>query len=217
MGRQTFGHRDIAEYSMAPPSRANGHAKRGRKIAARASRCALGLVAVFLLAQAALGAETVQGRVTKVVDGDTVWVTDTLEKPRKVRLVGIDAPERKQPWGEEARRILADRILGEPVAMEIAGYDRLWKRDLAVLYHRGMNVNLWLIQAGAAWAYRGRPNDCPPALRREIEAAEMEARAAARGLWADANGVPPDEHRRLSRSRQRVRGQPSGEQNGQER
>ena len=215
MSIKSVGHQNGVVQPMALRLHPSGHFERVGGIAARASRCALGLVAVFLLVQAALGAQTVEGKVTKVWDADSVWVTDAMGKRWRVRLVGIDAPELGQSGGEEARRVLADRVLGEPVTMEVVGYDG-WKRGLGILYHRGMNVNLWLIQGGVAWTYRGRPNNCPPALRREIEAAETEARAAARGLWADANAVPPDVQRRMTRSPERARGQPSGEQRQKE-
>ena len=149
---------------------------------------------------AGLAAQRVEGRVTRVVDGDTVWCEDAHGTKLRIRLVGIDAPEvghlrngggstPGQPYGEEARRALTARVLREAVTLEVYGRDR-YHRILGVVYLGPTNVNLWLVESGLAWAYKGGRNDAPATVRERIEAAEHEARRARRGLWADGNPDP---------------------------
>ncbi len=174
-----------------------------------------GGIQVCLLALALLGpapafaAQTIKATVTHVVNGDTAWAEDANGTKLRVRLVGIDAPEvghaRRQggrtpgqPWGEEARRLLAALVLREPVTVEVYGRDRRGP-ILGVLRRGETNVNLHLVQSGLAWFYRGGRNDAPAALMRELEAAEVEARRAVRGLWADANPEPPWRFRKRMR------------------
>lgn len=159
------------------------------------------LLFVRLSPALALAAQTVAATVTRVVDGDTLWAEDAHGTKLRIRLVGIGAPEvghpRKQggttpgqPWGEEARRVLADLVLKQPVQIEVYGRDR-YKRILAAVRHGHTNVNALLVRSGLAWYYRGGRNDAPGALKRELEAAEQEARRAVRGLWADPNPEAP--------------------------
>ena len=160
-------------------------------------------------ARLAVTAQTVPATGTRVVDGDTVGAEDAHGPKLRIRLVGIDAPEvghpRKQggstpgqPWGDEARRVLADLALKQPVELEVYGRDR-YKCILAVVRHGTTNVNELLVRSGLAWYYRGGRNDAPAALKRQREAGEADARQAQRGFWADPNPEPPWAFRRWLR------------------
>jgi len=123
------------------------------------------------------------GRVVKVHDGDTVTVLAGGVE-RRVRLVGIDAPERGQPHGNAARRGLAARVGGRVVQVIERGTDS-YGRTLGRVLVAGKDANAAQIRDGYAWVYRRFEND--PALI----AQEAEAKAAGRGLWRDREPVPP--------------------------
>lgn len=123
------------------------------------------------------------GRVVKVHDGDTVTVLAGGVE-RRVRLVGIDAPERGQPHGSAARRVLAARIGGRVVVVIESGTDS-YGRTLGRVLVAGSDANAAQVRDGYAWVYRRFEND--PALL----AQEAEAKAAGRGLWRDPEPLPP--------------------------
>ena len=123
------------------------------------------------------------GRVVKVHDGDTVTVLASGVE-RRVRLVGIDAPERGQPFGSASRRGLAARVGGRVVVVVESGTDT-YGRTLGRVLVAGEDANAAQVRDGFAWVYRRFEND--PALI----AQEAEAKAAGRGLWRDPEPLPP--------------------------
>lgn len=123
------------------------------------------------------------GRVVAVHDGDTITVLDG-DTERRVRLVGIDAPERGQPYGRAARSALSARVAGRDVSVAERGTDS-YGRTLGRVTVAGVDANAGLVRDGYAWVYRRFEND--PALI----ALEVEAKAARRGLWRDPDPVPP--------------------------
>lgn len=134
---------------------------------------------------AARAPEVWRGVVTKVSDGDTVWVQRQAPRQRvKVRLVGLDAPERCQPWGEEASAALRERVLGREVEVRRRATDA-HGRALGTLWLDGRDVGERLVREGHAWSSgwggRGGP----------YAAEEQAARVAKRGLFADARAIKP--------------------------
>jgi endonuclease YncB( thermonuclease family) len=123
------------------------------------------------------------GRVVKVHDGDTVTVLAGGGELR-VRLVGIDAPERGQPYGSASRRGLAGRVGGRAVKVIEAGIDS-YGRTLGRVLVAGTDANAAQVRDGYAWVYRRFENDVA------LIAQEAEAKAARRGLWRDPEPVPP--------------------------
>lgn len=125
-------------------------------------------------------------RVARVVDGDTVHMKDGT----KVRLYGIDTPERDQPYGKQATRLL-DKLTGPHVFVLEQATDR-YGRLVGVLYDDdGGNINLAMVCQGAAWWYqRYAPND------RDLGDCQGTARAQQLGLWAVKDPVPPWDWRR---------------------
>jgi endonuclease YncB( thermonuclease family) len=123
------------------------------------------------------------GRVVKVHDGDTVTVlVGGVE--RRVRLVGIDAPERGQPYASASRRGLAARVGGRIVKVIERGTDS-YGRTLGRVLVAGSDANAAQVRDGYAWVYRRFEND--PTLITQ----EAEAKAAGRGLWRDPEPLPP--------------------------
>jgi len=127
-------------------------------------------------AEAETEAPVLVGTVTRVIDGDGAEV-ELSSGPIEVRLHGIDAPERNQPWGEEAAAALRQRIDGREVALEPVTQDQ-YDRLVAVVYLGDENINAWLVRQGHAWAYRQYLEDP------EFCTWEGDARAVWRGLWA---------------------------------
>lgn len=150
---------------------------------------------VFGLLLLAGTAAAASGKVVSVSDGDTVKVLLQGNRQVKVRLWGIDAPESGQAFGKNAKRALAELVAGQLVDLDEKGRDR-YGRTLATVQLQGVNVNEEMVRLGWAWWYR---NYAPEA--KALEAAEIEARAAGRGLWADKGGVPPWEWRAQKRGK----------------
>lgn len=149
----------------------------------------LKIAAIFLLSFAqAIAAQTIVGRVVGVHDGDTITVLDGGKRQHRIRLAQIDAPERRQAFGERSRQSLADLVFGKEVEVEVLAIDR-YGRKVGKVRAGGMDVNLEQVRRGMAWVYRKYASD--PA----YFAIEAEARKAKRGLWAQPNPVPPWEFR----------------------
>ena len=96
---------------------------------------------------------TIQGKVVKVTDGDTVTVLDADNKKHKVRLTGIDAPERRQAYGEKSKEHLRQLVLLKDVTVQSSGTDR-YKRVLGKVLLNELDVNLEQIKQGVAWHYK---------------------------------------------------------------
>jgi endonuclease YncB( thermonuclease family) len=140
-------------------------------------RCTVLLLALFFCAPASAGS-VLPGKVTRVLDGDTIDVALSSGRVR-VRLQGIDAPEHDQPDGREARQWLQHRLIDHAVQLEPISQDR-YERMVAVVHADGAVVNEELLQAGHAWAYR---HYLRRADRHHCEL-EERARGARIGLWA---------------------------------
>lgn len=125
------------------------------------------------------GLETVS--VTKVVDGDTV----ELSNGRRLRYIGINTPERDQPYYNEATALNRQLVEGKNVQLEfdLETFDQ-YGRSLAYVWANGVLINLEIVRQGFANGYT-----VPPNIRYEAEfrRAEQEAREAGRGLWASSN------------------------------
>jgi len=124
------------------------------------------------------------GKVTRVVDADTIDVLLSSGRIR-VRLHGIDAPERDQAGGGAASAWLASQLLDQPVQLEPVSQDR-YDRLVAVVHHQGRNINRELVRNGHAWAYRRYLRNAD----RELCALEYQARRERAGLWAAAAHAP---------------------------
>lgn len=137
-------------------------------------------------------AEVFAGIVTRVSDGDTLWVrpdSAPARRPVKVRLVGLDAPERCQLHGTEATEALARRVLHRRVEVRRRATDE-HGRALGSLWLDGQDVGAQLVRDGHAWSARWRGDLGPYAVQ------EREARAARRGLFAYAAPQFPRDFRR---------------------
>ena len=134
------------------------------------------------------------GTVTRVVDGDTV-VVEAQGAVHRVRLAGIDAPEKNQPWGEAATRELRRMVVGRPVVVDWYKRDQ-WQRLIGVVRLNGEDMNLHMVDRGMAWHFKRYTAEQAPGDRELYAAAETLARIERRGLWSDPDPIPPWEWRR---------------------
>ncbi len=150
------------------------------------------LIFLSLLAFATSSA-ALSGRVTRVADGDTLWVHMDASEPRadpggrrplKIRLQGIDAPERCQAWGAQAKAALEGRVLHRKVRLKSSATDDC-HRSIATLELDGEDIGAWMVGHGHAWSARFHRSAGPYA------AQERAARSARRGLFADPGAVEP--------------------------
>ena len=142
-----------------------------------------------LAAQA--GAETPEGKVVGVRDGDDV-VLLVGKTQHRIRLAGIDAPELGQTFGRRAKQTLSDLAFGKTARAEVSGRGR-YGRLIGTVHIGDQNVNQQLVAGGWAWHFKRYSDD------KTLARPEAEARQAKRGLWADPDPVPPWEWRRRKR------------------
>lgn len=143
---------------------------------------------------------TVDGQVVGVTDGDTITLLDGQRTQHKVRLAGIDAPEKAQAFGQRSKEHLSSLVFGRQVKVETAKQDRYGRTVGKVLFD-GRDANLAMVVAGLAWHYKKYEGEQSPADRLLYAAAEQEAREARRGLWLDQVVTAPWDHRAKVRSR----------------
>jgi len=158
----------------------------------------IALAAAVLATSSALSAAepwVVKGRVVAVADGDTITILDLDKRQHKVRLNGIDAPEKKQPFGARSRQNLSRLIFDRNVRAECNKRDR-YGREVCKVLDGSRDVGLEQIRAGLAWWYRAYAKEQSPEGQRAYEMAEQNARAGKAGLWADTKPVPPWEWRK---------------------
>ena len=133
-------------------------------------------------------------KVVSVSDGDTITVLHN-GRQEKVRLYGIDTPEKKQEYGQQAKQITGALIAGRNVDVETKAVDR-YGRTVGLVTVDGQSLNELIVQNGYAWVYR---QYCKERFCRNWIKLEENARQQRKGLWAGANIVPPWEWRRESK------------------
>jgi len=148
----------------------------------------LALVAVSLLLAVSAHAATYPARVVAITDGNTL---KAVHEGREivVRLRWIDAPEKGQRYSSQSKQALGELVGGQVVTVRDFGADAHGRRVADVMLSDGRNVNRELVRLGWAWWFRKYSRDAT------LGTLEADARAAKRGLWADAHPVPPWEWR----------------------
>lgn len=145
---------------------------------------------IFLVAGA--NAATLRGKCVAVTDGDTIKVLVNNQEI-KVRLNGVDAPEKKQPFGTQAKKFTSNFCFGKDVVVYSTGNDR-YGRTLGWVYVGNRSLSREIVSAGFAWWYR---QYAPHNLT--LQNAETSARTAKRGLWIDPHAIAPWEWRKGQR------------------
>lgn len=124
--------------------------------------------------------------VVGIRDGDTLTCL-AENRTHTVRLLHIDAPEYRQPFGSRAKQALSQLAFKQRVNLQVSGYDKYGRLLAVVENHRRENLNLKMIQLGMAWHYRHAP--------KVYQQAQRQAQAAKIGLWQDKNPMNPADWR----------------------
>ncbi len=124
------------------------------------------------------------GKVTSIVDGDTIELQAASGRKYRVRLIEIDTPEDDQPWGSEGKKALSNKILQKRVEIYDQGTDR-YGRKIGRVYFEDRDISRELIAEGHAWVNREYKPDS------SLVDAEESARSNRLGLWSLDNPIPP--------------------------
>jgi len=141
--------------------------------------------------------ELLTGKVVGVSDGDTLTVLvqrDQSLEQIKVRVSGIDAPEKAQAFGNRSKRGLSDCAFAKEVQVEVIKLDR-YRRSVGKVISQGTDCGLRQIELGLAWHYKAYAREQSPADRQSYAAAEDLAHERKLGLWSDPAAIPPWEFR----------------------
>ena len=130
------------------------------------------------------------GKVVSVTDGDTITIIENLDNGRfKIRLYGIDAPEKKQDFGQKAKQHLSSLIFNKVVKIKFTEIDR-YGRIVGKIFLNDIEINIEMLKAGLAWHY-SRYDQTSTYIN-----AEKQARTEKRGIWSIKNSIPPWEYRK---------------------
>ena len=128
-------------------------------------------------------------QVVGIADGDTLTALSASRERIKCRLYGIDAPEKKQAFGQASKLSLSELSFGRTAYFDVVGRDR-YGRAICKIAVAGVDVNKEQIARGMAWMYRRYASD------RSYSDAELKAQTRHVGIWRDTQPVPPWDFRR---------------------
>ena len=163
--------------------------------------------AMLLMVGIGASAEMLTGRVVGVADGDTITVLDANREQHKIRLGGIDAPEKAQPFGQRSKESLSAMVFGKEVDVQWNKRDhyqrivgKVWVQPVSCpTCPKTLDAGLAQLTLGLAWWYQKYAKEQSPEDAGRYEFAEQEARAKRAGLWADGQPIPPWDWRKGGR------------------
>lgn len=150
------------------------------------------------LGDAAPRAQSIEGRVLRVHDGDSFTMRASDGRDHGVRIAGIDAPERRQPYANVSRQALREQIEHREVRVEVVKVDP-YGRLVGNVFVDGHDIGLSMLRAGLAWHFVRYDADLAPADRRRYAQAESAAREREAGLWKEADPQAPWSFRKQAR------------------
>jgi len=130
--------------------------------------------------------ESWSGEVVGVADGDTITALNNGKRER-IRLYGIDTPEKRQAFGKKAKQFTSSMVFGKTVEVKIKDIDR-YGRTVGLVYVDGQSLNEALVKVGYAWVYR---RYCKEDFCKDWLSFEGVARDGKIGLWSEPNPLPP--------------------------
>lgn len=154
----------------------------------------LSILLIFSVCSAS-ASKMLQGKVVSVADGDTITVLDAEKNQHKIRLQGIDAPEKAQAFGAKSKQALYEMVHGKTVQVSFEKSDK-YGRILGKVLLDGQDICHQQIKAGLAWHYKKYLNQQPLADRDAYSASETAAKNEKLGLWSDPRPVAPWDFRK---------------------
>ena len=154
----------------------------------------LSFLLIFSICTAS-ASKILQGKVVSVADGDTITVLDAEKTQHKIRLQGIDAPEKAQAFGAKSKQALYEMVHGKTVQVSFEKSDK-YGRILGKVLLDGQDICHQQIKAGLAWHYKKYQNQQPLVDRDAYSASETAAKSEKLGLWSDPRPVAPWDFRK---------------------
>ena len=158
-------------------------------------------IIVFFLSGISHAQSPIQGMVVSVADGDTITVLQD-SKQYKIRLYGIDTPEKRQDFGQKAKKFTSDMVFKQYVKVVVYDIDK-YGRTVGMVYMGKKCLNEELIRNGFAWVYK---KYCPDPFCNNWIQLEQEARGKKLGLWIYDNPIPPWDFRKSKSSKNNISG-----------
>lgn len=152
------------------------------------------IAALILGLSGLVHAEVLVGQVVGVSDGDTITLLDANRTQHKIRLAGIDAPEKAQAFGQVSKKSLSDLVFQKQVTVYWEKTDR-YQRILGKVTLNEQDICLEQVKRGLAWHYKQYQRDQTAEDRQAYDLAEKDARKNRMGLWSDASPVEPSKFR----------------------
>ena len=153
------------------------------------------ILVLFLFLSNFANAKTIEGLVVGVADGDTITVLDQQKNTYKIRLQGIDAPEKKQAFGEKSKQSLQDLVHSKQVRIEYDKEDK-YGRIVGKVTVDDVDVCLQQLLLGMAWHYKKYQNEQSVSDRALYSETELKSKSLKLGLWTDDTPMPPWEFRK---------------------
>lgn len=153
------------------------------------------ILALLLFHATISNASTLVGQVVGVTDGDTITLLDASQTQYKIRLAGIDAPEKKQAFGSASKKSLSDLVYGKVVSVNWDKLDR-YGRTVGKVLVNGTDANLIQVKNGYAWFYKKYQNELALQDRLDYLHAQEAAEEARVGLWSEEQPTPPWDFRK---------------------
>lgn len=154
------------------------------------------VITTFVLQLSILPAHAWQGKVVGISDGDTITVLSPDKKEMKIRLYGVDCPEKGQDFGNKAKQFTSDQLFGKTVEIDPVTMDR-YGRTIGIVEVNGSNLSRMLIESGMAWVYEDycRMLECD-----EWKDAQKRAKSQKLGVWSMPNPAPPWDFRHADKA-----------------
>lgn len=153
------------------------------------------LVLIFIGFTSLVQARTLVGHVVGVTDGDTITILDATQTQYKIRLAGIDAPEKKQAFGQASKKSLSDLVFDKVVSIIYDKQDQ-YGRTVGKVMVNGKDANLEQVKRGMAWFYKKYQNEMVLDDRLDYLHAQEAAESSNVGLWVDDDAIAPWDFRK---------------------
>jgi len=159
------------------------------------TRNILAFALCLILITTSAHAEEIVGEVIGIADGDTITVLQNRTQHR-IRLYGIDTPEKSQAFGNKAKRFISGLVFHKKVRVVVEDVDR-YKRKVGSVFVGSTFVNEEMVRNGYAWVYR---KYCKRSFCSEWLRLEEQARQNQLGLWSHKKPIPPWDFRHGNKS-----------------